>query len=85
MRWRRILPRKGGETLAKKIKNPKSPKQPKPVFKVKLGREERKRLKEKAKRLKKIKKGIDTSIGVVAVLLCIVSSVLDVVLNKQGK
>lgn len=69
--------------MAKKIKNPKAPKQPKPTFRIKFSREERRRLKEKAKRWKKIKKGIDTSIGVTAVLLCIVSSVLDVIIQKR--
>lgn len=69
--------------MSKKMKKPKDPKQPKPAFKKKLGKEERKRLKEKAKRMKKIKKGIDCSLGVAAVLLCIVSSVLDVILNKR--
>lgn len=53
---------------AKKAKLPKSP------IKVKLSKSDKKKAREKA---------VNTALGVVAVILCVISSVLDVLSNKE--
>ena len=75
-----------------KIKKPKKAKQPKKPFKVKVPKEERpsrevkKALKEASKRKKEFQKRLDKSLGVCAVILCIISSGLDIAIkNKKNK
>ena len=78
-----------------KLKKPKIPKQPKAPFKEKLPKEERpsravrkaekKFIKEELKRKKALEKKINRTISAFAVLLCIISSVLDVLIQQRDK
>lgn len=67
-----------------KMKQPKKAKKPKPINKVKLTREQKKLIKEKAKKRKALNKKLDGMIGAVAVILCIISSVLDLIVRKKA-
>ncbi len=68
----------------KKAKKPKRVKEPKKAVKYKLTKEQKKLLKEAVKHRKDIEKSVNKAIGVVAVILCIISSGLDVALRKKS-
>ncbi|MBD5095396.1 MAG: hypothetical protein HDT40_00070 [Lachnospiraceae bacterium] len=69
----------------KKAKKPKKVKEPKKAIKYKLTKEQKKLLKEAVKHRKDIQKSINRAIGVVAVILCIISSGLDVLISKRSR
>ncbi|MDE5873423.1 MAG: hypothetical protein K2H07_05865 [Lachnospiraceae bacterium] len=69
----------------KKAKKPKRVKEPKKAVKYKLTKEQKKLLKEAVKHRKDIQKSINRAIGVVAVILCIISSGLDVLISKRSR
>ena len=69
-----------------KVKAPKKAKQAKPVKPIcreKKKHVTRRERKLQKKRREKIQKNIDRALGIFAVLLCVVSSVLDVINNKK--
>lgn len=68
-----------------KIKKAKLPKQPKPAFKEKVSREDKKLAKANKKRKKAMNKKIDRTLGIVAVILALISGVLDMINNKKQK
>ena len=78
-----------------KLKQPKQAKLPKKPFKNEEPREKRisgaekklnkEMLKEALKRKQKREKTINRSLGIAAVLLCIISSILDVIIRKADK
>lgn len=68
----------------KKAKKPKRVREPKKAVKYKLTKEQKRLLKEAVKHRKDIEKSVNKAIGVVAVILCIISSGLDVALRKKS-
>ncbi len=78
-----------GDAMAK-IKKPKKPRAPKEPFKYKVpkeekpSKEEKKALKEIMKRKKAFQKRFDRSLGICAVILCIISSGLDVAIKNKN-
>ncbi|MDE6024372.1 MAG: hypothetical protein K2G45_02860 [Lachnospiraceae bacterium] len=69
----------------KKAKKPKKAKAPKKAVKYKLTKEQKRLLKEAVKHRKDIKKAVTRYVSVLAVLLCIISSGLDVLINNKKK
>lgn len=69
---------------SKKLKVKKA-KKPKKAVKYKLTKEQKKLLKEAVKHRKDIQKSINKAIGAVAVILCIISSGLDVLISKRSR
>ena len=63
----------------------KKAKKAKPAIEQKLSRDEKKYLKTLAKDAKKLKKRVDRAVSVTAVLLCIISSVLDIILENKTR
>ncbi len=77
---------------AKRVKSVKTPKSPKSAVKQRLTKEEKQTIKRAKKLMKTAKKINDIRakylnrvIGITAVVLCIVSSVLDVLLQRKNK
>lgn len=73
------------EIKGKKAKKPKKVKEPKKAIKYKLTKEQKKLLKEAVKHRKDIQKSINKAIGAVAIILCIISSGLDVLISKRSR
>ncbi|MCM1273304.1 MAG: hypothetical protein NC225_08905 [Clostridium sp.] len=69
----------------KKAKKPKKAKEPKKAKKYKLTKEQKKLLKDAVKHRKEIEKAVKKYVSVFAVLLCIISSGLDVIINNKKK
>lgn len=73
-------------TKIKKAKSAKQPKKPKKPFKEATGgRLDRKAVKAALKRKKAFDRTINRSIGIFAVALCIISSVLDLLIASRNK
>lgn len=69
-----------------KIKKAKRAKQPKKPFKEAIeGKADRKALKDALKRKKTFDRTLNRSMGVFAVVLCIISSVLDLLIASRNK
>lgn len=69
----------------KKAKSPKRPKPPKPVFKDGNKKSEKKLEKQLKKENRQLNKKLERRLGIFAVLLCITSSVLDIVSRNKSK
>ncbi len=69
----------------KKAKKPKKAKAPKKAVKYKLTKEQKRLLKDAAKHRQDIEKAVTKYVSVFAVLLCIISSGLDVIINNKKK
>jgi len=68
-----------------RMKKPKQPKLPKPAIKEKVTKEVKKKLKLDKKKQKAREKKINTMLGAVAIVLCLITSILDMIASKGKK